>query len=92
MPAKALIDDHGVRRVPCRKVTYHHLLFDKHQIIESHGLWSESYYPVAHQEAGWAQDTQTELLEIFPQLELGDLGPLARTAIPVKLAGLLRQG
>ena len=91
VPAKALIDDQGVRQVPCRRVTYHHLLFDTHQIIESHGFWSESYYPVAHRAAGWAGETQAELTEIFPALDIGDLGPLARPTLPVQLARLLRQ-
>ncbi|WP_100368664.1 Hint domain-containing protein [Yoonia maricola] len=92
VPAKALIDDQDVRRVPCRKVTYHHLLFDTHQIVESHGFWSESYYPIAHKAAGWAGATQAELAEIFPHLALGDLGPLARITVPVQLARLLRGG
>jgi hypothetical protein len=91
VPAKALVDDLNVRRAPCRKVTYCHLLFDTHQIVESHGFWSESYYPVAHRGAGWAGDTQDELFEIFPQLDLDGLGPLARTTLPVQLARLLRQ-
>lgn len=89
-PAKALIDDQWVRRVPRGKVTYHHLLFATHQIVESHGFWSESYYPVAHKQAGWVRDTQDELTEIFPQLGLDDLGPLARTSVPLQLARLLR--
>ncbi len=92
VPAKALIDDHGVRRAPCRKVTYHHLLFDTHQIVESHGFWSESYYPVARESAAWSQDTQEELAEIFPLLDLNDVGPLVRPTLPVHLARLLRQG
>ena len=72
-------------------MTYHHLLFDTHQIIDSHGFWSESYYPVAHRAAGWAGATQAELTEIFPALDIGDLGPLARPTLPVQLARLLRQ-
>lgn len=91
VPAKALIDDQDVRRTPCRKVTYHHLLFDTHQIIESHGFWSESYYPVANESAGWARETQTELMTLFPQLDMNDLGPLARTTVPMTLARLLRE-
>lgn len=92
VPAKALIDDQGVRQTPCAQVTYHHLLFDTHQIVESHGFWSESYYPVAHESAAWARGTQDELAEIFPQLDLAGLGPLARTSVPLQLARLLRDG
>jgi hypothetical protein len=90
VPAKALIDDRFVRQTPRAQVTYHHLLFGRHEILDSHGLWSESYYPVAHKDAGWNDATQTELLAIFPQLALGEFGPLARPTVSVQLGRLLR--
>lgn len=58
-----------VRRMAgCRCVTYVHLMFDKHQILRSHGLWSESFYP-GPQAMGMLGDAQQRELEtLFPDL------------------------
>jgi hypothetical protein len=90
VPAKALVDDRFVQRTPCARVTYVHLLFDTHQIVESHGFWSESYFPVAQDHAGWDQATQDELHALFPTLGLDTAGDLARPCVPVQLGRLLR--
>lgn len=91
VPAKALIDDRFVRRAPCKSVTYVHLLFAQHQIIESHGFWSESYHPATQYEAAWSNATHEELLAIFPQLAQGEYGDLARPTVQVQLGRLLRR-
>jgi hypothetical protein len=46
VPARALVD--GVRVAvdgAAAEVTYYHLVFDRHEIVESEGLLSESYLP-----------------------------------------------
>lgn len=35
----------GVNRRPSARVTYLHLLFERHEIIRTAGTWSESYFP-----------------------------------------------
>ena len=91
VPAKALVDDRFVRPEPCAQVTYHHLLFDRHEILDSNGFWSESYYPAAVQGKAWADTTHHEVCELFPELTDGASVPLSRPNIPVYLARLLRQ-
>ena len=50
-------------------ITYHHLLFDRHQIIRAEGLWSESYHPGPTTLVGHDSETRAELLTLFPELE-----------------------
>jgi len=45
MSAKHLTNGDTICRAPCRMVTYHHLLFDRHQIVCSEGAATESLYP-----------------------------------------------
>ena len=45
-PAKGLIDGAEVRGLrPPEGVVFHHLLFARHEVILSEGLWSESLFP-----------------------------------------------
>ncbi|MBL9050792.1 MAG: choice-of-anchor L domain-containing protein [Tabrizicola sp.] len=73
-------------------VTYHHLLFDRHQIICAEGLWSESYHPGPVTLAEQDPATREELFTLFPELrqdpEFG-YGPPARTEVPAHVAALL---
>lgn len=73
-------------------VTYHHLLFSRHQIICAEGLWSESYYPGPTTLAGYDPEVQAELLALFPELAtdpVGGYGPLARPEVRAHVAALL---
>lgn len=45
VPAKALIDGRTIVESPLAEVTYWHLLFDRHELIWSNGLPSESLHP-----------------------------------------------
>ncbi len=48
VPARALVDGARVVVDPsAREVVYHHLVFDRHEIVESEGILSESYLPGA---------------------------------------------
>ena len=46
-PAVQLIDGSRVRRVPVARLRYHHLLFDRHEVIWSEGAPTESFHPGA---------------------------------------------
>ena len=51
-----------------RYVTYIHLLFDRHEILFSNGIPSESFYPGKWGLAGLSADCLRELLTLFPEL------------------------
>ncbi len=86
VPAKALINDRSVRRVPVRQVTYFHLMLASHQIVTAHGVESESFYPGVATLEGDA-----ELVQLFPDLAVPNkgYGSTARPTIPVQQARLL---
>lgn len=72
-------------------VTYHHLLFARHEIISAEGLWSESYYPGPATLASHDPEVQAELLALFPELAVdpASYGPAARMEVPAHVAALL---
>ncbi|MBL9047798.1 MAG: choice-of-anchor L domain-containing protein [Tabrizicola sp.] len=75
-----------------KPVTYHHLLFDRHQIILAEGLWSESYYPGPATMAGHDPGVQQEILDLFPELASdpdSGYGPAARPEASCSAVALL---
>jgi hypothetical protein len=72
-------------------VTYHHLLFARHEIICAEGLWSESYYPGPATLAGHDPEVQAELLSLFPELatDPASYGPSARPEVRAHVAALI---
>jgi hypothetical protein len=72
-------------------VTYHHLLFDRHQIIRAEGLWSESYHPGPMTMGDHDPDMRDEIITLFPELaaNFDAYGPAARTEVPAHVAALL---
>ncbi len=82
--AKDLVNECSVRIDEGGQVTYFHLLFDSHQIIWSEGLLTESFLPGPQTLPGFEDDVQSELYELFPNLDrqtgLG-YGPSIRPAL-----------
>ncbi|MES2549402.1 MAG: Hint domain-containing protein [Pseudomonadota bacterium] len=72
-------------------LTYHHLLFARHEIISAEGLWSESYYPGPTTLSGHDLEVQQELLTLFPELAADpeSYGPAARPEVRAHVAALL---
>lgn len=73
-------------------VTYHHLMFDRHQIIRAEGMWSESYHPGPATLAAHDADTRDEILTLFPELAANPAhgyGPIARPEATAQAAALL---
>ena len=79
----------SIRRMAgCKGVTYVHLMFERHQILRSHDLWSESFYP-GPQALGMLGDAQMrELAALFPDVfspmptaATPTYGPTARTIL-----------
>lgn len=77
VPAIHLVGIPGVRQVPCDQITYIHLVFDRHRIVDSAGLLSESFFPGAMAMGALDAMTRLEVQVFFPDLAKGDLRPAA---------------
>lgn len=74
--AQHLVNGDTVRIEPCERVTWVHLLLDRHEVICSQGLWSESLHPDL---ARLDEEQRAEVLALFPELER--YGPTARRCL-----------
>lgn len=79
VPAKHLINGDTVHTAPVDRVTYHHLLFDRHELICSDGLYTESFHPGDHVVAT-DHEVREELEELFPMLANGQPPDQQQTA------------
>ncbi len=82
--ARDLIDGRSVRQINGGLVEYVHLLFDRHQVIWSDGLQSESFLPGPQTTHCFEQETIAEIRQIFPDLDVETgqgYGPSARPAL-----------
>lgn len=89
--AKHLVNHDTIHRAPMDEVEYLHLLFDDYEIIESHGILSESFYPAAVMD-NTDRDAQREIITLFPEvieISRGSAAILARPAIKAYEATLL---
>lgn len=61
-------------------VTYCHLMFDQHEIVRTHGLLSESFFPGGEGLNAVTCESRAEMFSIFPELRsnAGCYGPTAR--------------
>ncbi|WP_208350712.1 Hint domain-containing protein [Pseudaestuariivita rosea] len=93
VPAKSLIDGQTVIQQKKRLVTYHHILFDDHQIVMSNGTPTESYNPGLYSLDALETKARNELFDLFPQLRAGvqGYGMTARPSIKHSLARVLAQ-
>lgn len=70
--AKSLLNDKTVRRIEGGEVTYVHLLFDRHQVIYSEGLATESFLPGPQTARAFDQPQIDEICALFPDLNHTD--------------------
>ncbi len=66
--AKDLLNDRSVTRRCGGSVTYVHLMFDRHQVIYSEGLPTESFLPGPQTTSLFEQPVVDEICAIFPDL------------------------
>ncbi len=77
-PARSLTALDGVRISEGVTVTYHHIMFDAHKIIESDGVLTESFFPGDAALSTLDQTTRDELITLFPELlDQAEFGPTA---------------
>ncbi len=90
--AKDLVNDRDIRPDPSvKKVTYYHMMFDRHQIVTANGMACESYLPGPSTMKDFDVQTQTEILQLFPQMAPDGSGysQAARAIIKSREAGPL---
>ena len=67
--AKDLVNDRSVTRVEGGMVDYFHILFDRHQVVFSEGLETESFLPGPQITSSFEANMVEEICTIFPELE-----------------------
>lgn len=90
VPAKHLVNDHSIRPAPCEAVTYHHFLFEGHEIVDVAGALAESLHPGAEALDMLGEAARAEVLALFPELETCAPTPLSRPAVGARQAAVLR--
>jgi hypothetical protein len=69
VPAKHLVGQADVTRaLPEEGVTYIHILFDRHEIVQSDGIWTESFQPAERSLNAMEAAVRDEILKLFPEL------------------------
>ncbi len=67
--ARHLLGTEGVSRaIPSEGVTYIHLMFDRHEIVCSDGIWTESFQPAERTLSSLDRAVRDEVLTLFPDL------------------------
>lgn len=94
VPAKHLIGLAEVTRaLPAEGVTYVHILFDRHEIVQSDGIWTESFQPAERTLNALDDAARAEVLELFPDLAADATGfPAARLSLKAHEAKVLVSG
>lgn len=67
--AKHLVGGLSVRSVDSIGTTYIHFLCDRHEVVLSDGIWTESFQPTDTSLKGFGNSQRAEIFEIFPALE-----------------------
>ncbi|MCP5086547.1 MAG: Hint domain-containing protein [Rhodobacteraceae bacterium] len=67
--SKHLVHNQGVMPVLPDSVTYIHMMFDRHELVLSNGLWSESFCPTIEPLNGVDQEHREEIFSLFPELK-----------------------
>lgn len=66
--AKDLVNGDSIHVEERRKITYFHILFDRHQLVWSEGLLTESFLPGPYL-MGLDREIRNEIVSLFPQVE-----------------------
>lgn len=83
-PARALLNDSTVTVDRSdAEVTYHHFMFDRHEIVYANGVESESFHPAFSGTDALDEEKRAELFQLFPALESDtrSYGQPARTTL-----------
>lgn len=67
--ARDLVNDRTVRSVEGGTVTYVHILFDRHQVVFSEGLATESFFPGPQTTKSFEAEIVREICRLFPEID-----------------------
>ena len=67
--AKHLVGGLSVRSIDSMGTTYVHFMFDRHEVVLSDGIWTESFQPTDTSLKGFGNSQRAEIFEIFPDLK-----------------------
>ena len=67
--ARDLVNDRSVRRIEGGMVDYVHILFDRHQVVFSEGLETESFLPGPQIARSFEAEVIDEITALFPELD-----------------------
>ncbi|MHA3915917.1 Hint domain-containing protein [Halovulum sp. GXIMD14793] len=89
--AKDMVNGDTIYRADAGPVTYWHIMFDRHEIVTSEGVPSESFHPAAAGLDALEQAVRNEVLELFSELRdnPASYGPPVRMPLTVSEASLL---
>jgi hypothetical protein len=82
--SRDLVDGHRIRIEEGERVVYFHLLFDRHQVVTTSGLESESFLVGPQTRHCFDQGAVDEICALFPELDRatgGGYGPSARPSL-----------
>jgi Hint domain len=60
---------HGVHTVQSSGTTYIHFMCDRHEVVLSNGVWTETFHPDDTSLKGIGNAQRLEILELFPELK-----------------------
>ena len=67
--ARDLVNDRSVRRIEGGMVDYVHILFDRHQVVFSEGLATESFLPGPQTTRSFESEIVAEICTLFPEID-----------------------
>lgn len=67
--ARDLVNDRSVRRIEGGEVEYVHILFDRHQVVFSEGLPTESFLPGPQTARSFEAEIVEEICALFPEID-----------------------
>lgn len=82
--ARDLVNDRSVRRAEGGMVDYVHILFDRHQVVFSEGLATESFLPGPQTTQSFETEIIAEICALFPEIDPetgGGYSPAARRTL-----------
>lgn len=83
VPSKHLVGFCGIEIVEVPTVEYFHMLFDRHEIVFSEGIESESFHPSAVGMGTLSEEARAEIYGLFPALsfDIEAFGQAARLSL-----------
>lgn len=90
--AKQLVGNDGIEEVDAMGVTYFHMMFERHEVILSDGMWTESFQPSDYALGTVGNEARAEILALFPELRtekgIADYTPARRIAVGAEMMRL----